>query len=81
MVEERTRDKVWKYSLAKALRSNEAVTPDYIAKVAGVSERTARETLNVIEAAGWLQRDVARDGSVRFIAPDELEYELEFLEG
>jgi predicted DNA-binding transcriptional regulator len=81
MVEERTRDKIWKYSLGIALKNDNPVTPEIIVDAADVSERTARETLNVIAAAGWLKRDIAQDGTVRFIAPDDLEWQLSFLEG
>lgn len=75
MVEERTRDRVWKFALAGAIRNGRAVKPKQIAEIAGASERTVRETLNVIANAGWLRRDELDDGTVRFLAPDEIDYD------
>lgn len=76
MVEERTRDRVWKYALAGAIRNGKPVKPEKIAEIADVSERTARETLNVIAESGWLEREVLADGTVRFTAPAEIDYKL-----
>ncbi|WP_226043538.1 hypothetical protein [Natrinema sp. DC36] len=73
MVQERTRDRVWKYSLARTIVNGESARPEKIAEIADVSERTARETLNVIAAAGWLKREVLDDGTVRFVSPDGVE--------
>lgn len=71
MAQQRGRDRVWKFALQKGLRTGEPVTVDYIVEASGVSERTARECLNVIAECGWLNRTLAADGSVRFVAPTE----------
>lgn len=74
MPQERTRDKIWKCSLTITLREDRPVKPKEVSHITGVSERTVRETLNVIAAAGWLERDVLPDGTVRFVSPDNLIY-------
>lgn len=73
MAQQRTRDRVWIYALAKTHKSGGAAKPEEIAEIADVSERTARETLNVIADAGWLERDVLEDGSVRFLPSENVE--------
>lgn len=67
MVEPRTRDRVWKHTLQKCIIQNEAATPAKIAELADVSERTAREALNIISSEPYVNRNVARDGTVRFV--------------
>lgn len=74
MATERMRDKVWKYTLAATVRQGKAVKPEQIAEMAEVSERTARETLNVMTEARWLRRDALKDGTVRYFAADEVEW-------
>ncbi len=44
--------------------------------IAQVSERPVRETLNIIADCGWLERDALDDGTVHFLAPDEIEYSM-----
>lgn len=73
MAQQRTRDRVWKYALAKTYKGDGAAKPAEIAEIADVSERTARETLTVISETGWLERDVLEDGSVRFLPSDNVE--------
>jgi len=80
MAEPRTRDRVWKFALAATLKNDGVARPEEIAEIADVSERTAREALNVIAGMGWIQRDVLPDGSVRFTAPENLLEELEGLQ-
>ncbi len=66
MPQTRTRDKVWKFSLGLA-RAGQPVTAEKIVEETDVSERTARETLNVIAETDFLDRDLMDDGSVRFL--------------
>lgn len=74
MPQERARDRVWKFALAGAIKNESAIKPEKIAELAGVSERTARECLNVIAATGWLKRDLEPDGSVRFVRGEDVEW-------
>lgn len=64
------------FALAGAIKNQKAVKPTEITEMAQVSERTARETLNVIADCGWLKREVLDDGTVHFLAPDEIEYSM-----
>lgn len=80
MAQERSRDRVWKYALAGAIRNGNAVKPQQIAEAADVSERTARECLNVIADAGWLKRDLLPDGSVRFLEVSQVEWNDDYPE-
>lgn len=74
MTTERMRDKVWKFALATTIRQGKAVKPAQVAEMADVSERTARETMNIIADAGWLRRNALKDGTVRYLAADEVNW-------
>jgi len=69
MAEQRTRDSIWITALTLT-RQGQAVTPDGVAEKTGASTRTVRETLNVMSDTPFLQRDLANDGTVRFLAGD-----------
>jgi predicted DNA-binding transcriptional regulator len=71
MAEATTRDEVWIVALNIALRKEVALRPDDLAETVGCSERTARDCLNVMSRAGFLNRDVKKDGTVRFRPPSE----------
>ena len=71
---EKTRDRIWKYALASTIRSDNRVTPSDIAEMADVAERTARETLVVIAETGWITRKTKQDGSVFYECPDWVEF-------
>jgi DNA-binding GntR family transcriptional regulator len=77
MVNPRTRDKIWKYSLDRAIRDGEPVTPGEIPQLLDISERTVREVLNVIAESGWLDREVQQDVTVQFVTPPEFNYKYE----
>jgi len=79
MAEPTGRDRVWKYALATAYRNEKPVVPGDLAKVAGVSERTVRDCLLVIDEAGWLERRTNRDGKVRYVASRNVDVELDEL--
>lgn len=67
---EKTRDRIWKYALSRTIRNDSRVAPSDIAEMADVSERTARETLVVIAETGWVTRKTKQDGSVFYECPD-----------
>lgn len=70
MAEPRKRDRVWSYTFQKCLVQDAMTTPTEIADLAGVSERTAREALNIISGTPYIDRELAQDGTVRFIGSD-----------
>lgn len=72
MAQKRTRDKVWMHALALA-RAGQPVTPEAIVEATGASERTARETLNVMAETAFLDRDQMTDGTVRFLAGEGIQ--------
>lgn len=72
MAEPTTRDDVWAVALAVTLRENRAATPEDVADRAGASERMVRDCLNVMASKGYLKRDVATTGAVRFLPPEWL---------
>lgn len=76
MVELRTRDRVWKHTLQKCIIENQAVTPADIAELADVSERTAREALNIISSEPYVNRRVSKDGSVRFVKSNHVQFDV-----
>lgn len=82
MAELTSRDQVWKFALAKAVRRGETIKPPEIAEFADVSERMARDCLLVMSDAGWLSRHTKPDGRVEYMCargidvdPDENLYE------
>jgi DNA-binding GntR family transcriptional regulator len=76
MVNPTNRDEVWKAALTITLRKGEPVKPSRIADLTGVSERMARECLLVMSESGWLQREALSDGTIRYIAPREIDYTI-----
>lgn len=75
MVEPRKRDRVWTYTLRRCLIDDAMTTPHEIAELADVSERTARETLNIIAGTPYVNRELANDGTVRFIGSDLITFD------
>ena len=74
MPTKRTRDRVWENVIEKVIREEQSVTPQEIAKLSDVSERTARECLNVISETPFLNRELQSDGSVRFTKSPDVEF-------
>lgn len=74
---EKKRDRVWKFALASTLRSENRVTPADIAEMAEVSERTAREALVVIAETGWISRQTQEDGTVIYEAVEWVDHDDE----
>lgn len=62
------RDAVWSYVLTMTYRKGKRVNSTDVAEVANVSERTARDTLHVMEEDGFLERRL-RDGNVVYQEP------------
>lgn len=65
MAQRRTRDDVWITAL-ELTSAGKVVTPDQIADETGASDRTVRETLNVMKDTPFLSRDLAPDGTVQY---------------
>jgi len=73
MVQSTTRDKIWTHALNIAFRQREAVKPADILDRVDCSERTVRDTLNVMTTTGsFLRRETRADGSVRYLPDDTL---------
>lgn len=66
MAQKRTRDAIWTWVLIKTGLQGEHVRPDDVIEQASCSDKTARETLNVMADTPFLERDVMSDGTVRF---------------
>lgn len=67
------RDRAWIETLNNLLGDGNAVTPEYLVNSAGVSERTARDTLKVMASEGFVEEDRIPDGRVRYVPTDVLD--------
>jgi Mn-dependent DtxR family transcriptional regulator len=74
MVEPRKRDRIWTFTLKRCVTDDGMTTPQEIAELADVSERSARETLNIISKTDYVNRELANDGTVRFVGSDLIEF-------
>lgn len=70
MAQATKRDEVWINALARAQKKGSAVWPVDLARDLGCSERMVKDCLLVMSGAGYLQRDVQTDGSVRYLPQD-----------
>lgn len=61
-----SRDAVWTATLRKTHTQGDSVTAEEVAEFADVSLHTARDTLNTMEANGFLQRRVGDEGAVSY---------------
>lgn len=64
------RDVVWTYVLNKTHRKDDAVSSADVSEELPVSERTARDTLHVMESGGFIQRK-RRGQTVYYAAPED----------
>jgi len=76
MAKETSRDKIWNVVIKRTLRSGEPIKPSEIVNAHGVSEHTARDTLNTMELYGILERETLSDDTIRYRADREFEQEI-----
>jgi len=60
-----TRDAVWTFTLKSLYSNSKTKSAAEIAEIAGCSERTARDTLHVMEEAEFVKRKLV-DGKVKY---------------
>lgn len=61
-----TRDRIWSMALVRSAK-DKPVYPEQVVELVGCSERTARDCLNEAANTPFLNRDVMRDGTVRYL--------------
>jgi len=76
MAKETSRDQIWNIVIKRTLRSGEPIKPSEIVNALGVSDHTARDTLNTMELYGIIERETLSDDTIRYRADNEFQQEV-----